>query len=272
MTPAGLLLAAGAGRRMGRPKAFVEVDGRPLLVRALDTLRDGGCSPVYVVLGADAARAAALVPSGVTVVIAADWADGMGASLRAGLRALSSTAPHEVPAALLHLVDLPGVGAEAVSRLTSLVTSRAAQADLAGGSSEPGGSARPGGSADLAGGSAEPVVVAGPDVLARAAYAGVPGHPVLLGRSHWPAVCAAARGDAGARGYLAGHPSLRLVECGDLADPRDVDTPSALREFRHRPVGEARHRSAGEVQHGAADEFQHGSPSGSPPSGRGGQP
>ena len=234
MTPAGLLLAAGAGRRMGRPKAFVEVDGRPLLLRALDALRDGGCSPVYVVLGADAARAAALVPSEVSVVIAADWADGMGSSLRAGLRALRSTASDEVPAALVHLVDLPGVGAEAASRLTSLVTSSRA---------------------DLADGSAEPVVVAGPDVLARAAYTGVPGHPVLLGRSHWPAVCAAARGEAGARGYLAGHPGLRLVECGDLADPHDVDTPSALREFLHRCAGQAR----------------YGSLSGSPPAGRGGQ-
>jgi nicotine blue oxidoreductase len=223
---------------MGRPKAFVEVGGRPLLLRALDALRDGGCAPVYVVLGAEAERAAALVPSGVTVVIAADWADGMGSSLRAGLRALSSAAPDEVSAALVHLVDLPGVGAEAVSRLTSLVTpSQAASAGSTGGSEEPAGR----------GGSSEPVVIAGSDVLARAAYAGVSGHPVLLGRSHWQAVCAAARGEAGARVYLAGHPDLRLVECGDLADPRDVDTPSALREF------------------------YRGSPSGSPPTGRAGQ-
>jgi nicotine blue oxidoreductase len=42
-------------------------------------------------------------------------------------------------------------------------------------------------------------------------------------------VRAAAVGDAGARDYLAGHPALRLVECGDVADPRDVDTPEALR-------------------------------------------
>jgi nicotine blue oxidoreductase len=74
-------------------------------------------------------------------------------------------------------------------------------------------------------------VEAGPDVLARAAYHGVPGHPVLLGRAHWAGVRAAARGDAGARGYLAGHPALRLVECGDVADPGDVDTPAALHEF-----------------------------------------
>jgi nicotine blue oxidoreductase len=57
---------------------------------------------------------------------------------------------------------------------------------------------------------------------------------VLLGRAHWPGVAAAAHGDAGARGYLADHPALRLVECADVADPRDVDTPDALREFGAR--------------------------------------
>ena len=36
-----------------------------------------------------------------------------------------------------------------------------------------------------------------------------------------------ARGDAGARGYLSGRP-VALVECGDIADPRDVDTPDQL--------------------------------------------
>jgi nicotine blue oxidoreductase len=172
---------------MGRPKALVQVRGRSLLVGALAALREGGCGPLVVVLGAEAGSAAELVPPDVEVVVAADWADGMGASLRAGLAALE---PSAAAAALVHLVDLPGVGAAAIARL--------AAAD-------------------------------GPEVLARAAYDGVPGHPVLLGRAHWAGVRAAATGDAGARGYLAGHPALRLVECADVADPRDVDTPEALR-------------------------------------------
>lgn len=174
---------------MGRPKALVALGGRPLLVRALEALRAGGCDPLVVVLGASADEAAALVPDGVQVVVAPDWAEGMGASLRAGLAALGPAT-----AALVHLVDLPGVGAPAIARLV------AAAAE-------------------------------GPEVLARAAYDGVPGHPVLLGRAHWDAVRAAAVGDAGARAYLAGHPALRLVECGDLATPDDVDTPEALRRF-----------------------------------------
>ena len=52
--------------------------------------------------------------------------------------------------------------------------------------------------------------------LARAAYDGVPGHPVLLGRDHWAGVVGRRRGDRGARDYLAAH-DVDLVECGDLA-------------------------------------------------------
>ena len=49
---AGLLLAAGGGRRMGRPKAAVEVDGEALLVRAVRALAAAGVTPTVVVLGA----------------------------------------------------------------------------------------------------------------------------------------------------------------------------------------------------------------------------
>lgn len=174
----GLLLAAGAGRRMGRPKALVD----DWLPRSASTLRDGGCTGVTVVLGAAAEQARALVPEEARVVVAEDWADGMGASLRAGLAAL---ADGDADAAVVLLVDLPDVTAEVVRRVVAAVTR--------------------------------------PDHLARAAYDGVPGHPVLLGRSHWSAVAAGAEGDRGAREYLAGRDDVRLVECGDLATGRDVD-------------------------------------------------
>jgi nicotine blue oxidoreductase len=175
---------------MGRPKALVELDGEPLVRRALRVLADGGCAPLVVVLGAEADAVRALLPAGVEAVVADDWAEGMGASLRTGLAALEGT---ESAAALVHLVDLPGVTAAAVARL------------LAHGS---------------------------PGALARAAYAGRPGHPVLLGREHWAGVRSSAIGDAGARTYLAGHAALALVECGDVATPEDVDTPEQLARFR----------------------------------------
>jgi CTP:molybdopterin cytidylyltransferase MocA len=187
---AGLLLAAGAGRRFGGPKALAGDGGGGgdggdgWLVRSVAALHRGGCASVTVVLGAAADRARALLPEGVEVVIADDWAEGMGASLRAGLAALATT-PEDTAAALVHLVDLPDVGPDVVAR----VLERAA----------------------------------GPAVLARATYGGTPGHPVLIGRDHWPAL-AAVTGDKGARDHLASH-AHQLVECGDLATGRDRDLP-----------------------------------------------
>lgn len=193
MSAAGLLLAAGAGTRMGRPKALlVHDDGTPWLERAVDALRGGGCDPVTVVLGAAAEEALPLVPDGVTVVVAADWAEGMSASLRAGLAALEDT---DAAAALVSLVDLPDVGAAVVRRV------------LAAGGDGADGADR----ADEA-------------ALLRTTYDGRPGHPVLLGRAHWAGVRAAAVGDRGARDYLAHHDPVE-VECGDLATGRDVDRP-----------------------------------------------
>jgi molybdenum cofactor cytidylyltransferase len=61
----------------------------------------------------------------------------------------------------------------------------------------------------------------------RAAYDGVPGHPVVLGG----ALATRAldlEGDAGARSLLR---DARIVECGDVADGRDVDTVGDLKEM-----------------------------------------
>ncbi|MGH3716208.1 MAG: nucleotidyltransferase family protein [Micromonosporaceae bacterium] len=117
MSVAGLLLAAGAGRRYGMPKALVDHGGRLWVDRAAQTLRDGGCAPVVVVLGAQAAQVRlAAELSGVTVVVNQQWATGMGSSLRAGLAALEPTA---ADAAVVMLVDTPDVTAAAVARLAA---------------------------------------------------------------------------------------------------------------------------------------------------------
>ncbi len=174
---------------MGRPKALVrDQDGVAWSVRSTRVLRAAGCDPVRVVVGAAAAEVLAVLgadPDGDApdVVVAADWAEGMGASLRAGLVGLDRLAP-EAEAALVHLVDLPDVGADVLARVAEL---------------------------------------ARPAALARAVYAGQPGHPVLLGREHWAGVAGDAHGDAGARGYLSER-SVVAVECGDLASGEDVDS------------------------------------------------
>jgi len=183
-TVAGLVLAAGGGRRYGMPKALVEYEGSLLVERAVRTAR-AVCDPVLVVLGAravDVWRTADL--DGATVLANRDWETGMASSLRTGLDGLRGW-PGWVDAALVTLVDMPGMTPEAL---------RAVAAHAA------------------------------PDALATATYDGVRGHPVLLGREHWAGVAATATGDEGARRYLAGR-TVTEVDCTGLADPTDLDVP-----------------------------------------------
>lgn len=188
MTVAGLLLAAGAGRRMGGPKALVEISGEALVRRGIRLLAAGGCDPVVVVVGASADAVRPLC-DGAQVVDAPGWESGMGASLRAGLLAL------DTDACVVALVDQPLVTPVVVERL------RAAHS----------GGAR----------------------AAVATYGGRPRNPVLLDRSTWAGVGAAAVGDEGARSWLRTHPELVVqVDCTDVGAPDDLDTPADLAALR----------------------------------------
>jgi nicotine blue oxidoreductase len=183
---AGLVLAAGEGRRFGAPKALVEVSGERLVDRAARVLRAGGCDVVYVVAGA-----APLDVAGATTVVNDEWRSGMASSLRAGLAALAGTAD----AVVISLVDQPGIGADVVARVVRRL--------------------RDG------------------HELVVATYAGAPRNPVGVDRSLWDRVAEAASGDEGARAFIRAHPELvEAVECADIADPSDVDTPTDLDALR----------------------------------------
>ncbi|KAF0649883.1 hypothetical protein K701_10845 [Streptomyces fradiae ATCC 10745 = DSM 40063] len=191
---AGLLLAAGGGRRLGgRPKALLEHRGRLLVEHAVGALRAGGCGAVHVVLGAAAGAVRERADlSGCVVVENRDWERGMGSSLRAGLASLAGSG---AGAALVTLVDQPGIGAGAVARLVGAYR--------------------------------------GPGSLAAASYGGRRGHPVLLGAARWADVADGAEGDRGARTYLRAHAAeVALVPCDDVAEPYDVDTEADLGRLR----------------------------------------
>ncbi|MBV1940382.1 nucleotidyltransferase family protein [Streptomyces sp. BV286] len=194
---AGLLLAAGGGRRLGgRPKALLEHRGRPLVEHAAGVLRAAGCARIHVVVGARAetVRERAELP-GCVLVDNPDWEEGMGSSLRAGLESLRGTG---AGAALVSLVDQPGIGPEAVARLLAAHRS--------------------------------------PASLASASYDGRRGHPVLLGADHWAGIAATATGDRGARAYLKEHAdAITLVECADVAQPFDIDTVADLAHLEQHP-------------------------------------
>jgi CTP:molybdopterin cytidylyltransferase MocA len=177
----GVLLAAGAGSRMGRPKADVVLGGQTLLERGLRMLAAAGCEPVLAVVGA-------VVPA-VSNPLAAfvtnpDWESGMGSSLRVGLGAATGDA------AVVALVDQPGITPEAVRRLRA--------AHRAG-------------------------------FAAAATFGGEWRTPVLFDRALWPEVMAAVTGDAGARHWLRRNPARVIpVACDDVADPTDLDQPEDL--------------------------------------------
>ncbi|KTS55799.1 hypothetical protein NS206_14830 [Microbacterium testaceum] len=113
--PCGVVLAAGAGRRFGGPKALARTPaGTPWIALAVRALRAGGCGEILVALGASLEEAAPLVPSDATVVPVPDWASGVSASLRASLaHAASGTSP----AAIVMPVDTPDATPAAIARL-----------------------------------------------------------------------------------------------------------------------------------------------------------
>lgn len=192
---AGLLLAAGAGRRLGGPKALARIDGEALVERGVRLLTDGGCAPVVVVLGAAADDVLEQCDLGsARVVVNHRWAEGMGSSVRAGLDAVDAT---DAPAVVIALVDQPQVGSRAVSRLVAAWTEGSP--------------------------------------MAVAAYEGEPRNPVLLDRAWWRPAWEAATGDRGARALLRARPEqVTLVECGDTGSAADVDTPDELAAVRGR--------------------------------------
>ena len=106
-----MVLAAGDSRRMGQTKQLLPLGGRTLLDTVLAAARGARLDELVLVLGAEAERIAAAVDTaGARVVVAADHAEGMGASLRAGVGALGP----EVERVVVLLGDQPRVTAELV--------------------------------------------------------------------------------------------------------------------------------------------------------------
>jgi molybdenum cofactor cytidylyltransferase len=186
---ASAILAAGRGERLGggTPKPLLELRGRPLVSWALAAATASGLRPVVLVVGYGAGEVAKRATEGVVVVRARRWKRGIARSLRAALSVVEPYA--QVSAVCVGLADQPLIGTGAYERL--------AVAHHEGAN------------------------------LAVAAYAGVRGNPVLVGRPLW-AEANELDGDIGARALMSDHEVVE-VDCTDTGNPADVDTLEDLR-------------------------------------------
>jgi molybdenum cofactor cytidylyltransferase len=192
---AAVVLAAGAARRMrGRDKLLEPVGGRPVLRAVAESAAASRADEVVVVLppGADARRAA-LAGVAARVVEAPDWAEGMAASLRAGVAAVAGGAD----AAVILLADMPEVGAREIDALIAAF--------------DPG---------------------EGREIARAVSADGRPGHPVLFGRRFFETL-AGLSGDRGARDVLADAAEFVVdVPTSGRSALVDLDTPEDWAAWR----------------------------------------
>ncbi len=191
---AALVLAAGRSSRFAAGNKLVEeLDGVPIVARAVDAALGSRATPVIVVVGSDAERVrAALAGRAVTLVENARFAEGLSTSLRAGLAAL----PSGLDGVAVLLGDMPRVAAHHLDRLIAAFDPRGGRA------------------------------------ICVPTHGGRRGNPVLWGEAFLPEMQTLS-GDVGARALLARHAAQTVeVEMPDDGVLLDVDTPAVLDELR----------------------------------------
>src|SRR3954447_7712547 len=114
LNPVGAVLAAGASRRLGRPKQLVAYRGEPLVRRA--TRAAAEMEATAVVLGASAHEVAGVLGDGIGGLHNEQWIEGMASSIRT---AVAWAEARGAPALVLLLCDQPLVEARHVAELTA---------------------------------------------------------------------------------------------------------------------------------------------------------
>lgn len=188
---AAIVLAAGASRRLGRPKQLVEHGGCSLLGRAIGAALEAGAAPVVVVLGASADAIKGALPKfagRLHFVHNPRWEDGMGTSIACGVNTLTGIEP-TIQAALVLACDQPALDSEILKRFVTIAARH-------------------------------------PGKILLADYGTGRGPPALFPRTFFDEL-AALRGDSGARDVHRRHPDL-VQTLPFPGGGLDIDTPEDL--------------------------------------------
>jgi CTP:molybdopterin cytidylyltransferase MocA len=195
MTVAALLLAAGASRRMGRPKPLLPWGDRTLLAWELDELERSCVDEIVVVTGARAEEVRrSLGPRGRLCVFHAGWPQGRATSLAAGARALAAPGRERPEILVVQNVDQP-TRADIVDRLVAELRDSGAEA-------------------------------------VQPSFGGRAGHPVVLAGALLDELAAVREETQGLRAVRDRHPPRLLAMEDEPLVRIDLDTPESLDEGR----------------------------------------
>ena len=190
---AGLILAAGESRRMGRDKALLTYRGQSFLATILQNLCAAGIERFTVVLGHHAALIQSKVDlSDAQVVVNQDHQRGQTSSLQLGLTAVAADQPDAV---ILCLVDHPAISVEVIKQLKEQFEST-----------------RP------------PVLIP--------THKGEHGHPVVISKELFPELLALMPGEPANTVIRKYRPQTEFVEVADRGILIDVDEPGEYERLK----------------------------------------
>lgn len=186
-TVLGVVLAAGTSERFGESnKLLAQIDGEPLISRAVEPFRESGLDGVIVVLGYEAAAVRrALAGDDVDFVVNPDYLEGQSTAVTAGVEAAKT---RDADAVVFGLGDMPAVQARTIDLLRDAFDRGVAE-------------------------------------IIPAAYEGQRGNPVLFSANHFEAL-AAIEGDTGGRSLIDESDDVACVETGDPGARYDIDRPA----------------------------------------------
>ena len=120
MNIAGIILAAGESKRMGKPKALLEFqDKQTLLAGQAALLTNAGCNPIVVVIGYEPEEVMRAHPElNVSWCVNRDWEQGQFSSLQAGV---AHVLHHDIKGVFLLPVDVAGVKPSTLAALSEAV-------------------------------------------------------------------------------------------------------------------------------------------------------